>query len=175
MNFNYCKVKGCRFSSFHVTSRHECGTCKNLGHGKVECNNKNLQNILNQYNKDTININDRCKYINCIDPETHKTDGHTCIYCHSANKHLKKCPIINNYIIEDDNKFYDIKFDKLQNGEYTNVYSGMGCTIFIRKNKDKLEYYFMHSDSWGQYGDDSSDVPILNSFIYKYTYVIFEE
>jgi len=44
----------------------------------------------------------------------------------------------------------------------------MGSTWYIRNNNRNIEYLFMHSDSWGQYGDDTSDVPILNAFIDGY-------
>ena len=45
------------------------------------------------------------------------------------------------------------------------MYVGMGCEVFfINKNEQKLSI-FMHSDSWGQYGPNTDDTPLLNSYI----------
>ena len=35
----FCFVEGCRYNHTHTTSGHLCGTCKNYGHGKIECKN----------------------------------------------------------------------------------------------------------------------------------------
>jgi hypothetical protein len=47
-------------------------------------------------------------------------------------------------------------------------YAGMGCHLFVKRNdiNSDIEIFFMHSDSWGQYGQ--SDVPELNAFINGY-------
>ena len=44
-------------------------------------------------------------------------------------------------------------------------YAGMGCYLFIKRDDidTEIELFFMHSDSWGQYGP--SDVGELNNFI----------
>jgi len=47
----YYKVKNCRYNYSHITSRHRCGNCKQLGHGQIECNNIDLINSLLQYNQ----------------------------------------------------------------------------------------------------------------------------
>ena len=41
-----------------------------------------------------------------------------------------------------------------------------------RNNNGTLEYFFMHSDSWGQYGEETSDVPRLRAFKENYEYQI---
>ena len=98
---------------------------------------------------------------------------------------MKYCPVINNDnicdLIENINDINDIDDNIIEQsnkynfkaGEYISLYGGMGSTYFIRKNKHtaKLEYFFMHSDSWGQYGEDSSDIPKLNAFLYKYNFI----
>jgi hypothetical protein len=55
-------------------------------------------------------------------------------------------------------------------GHYITFYGGMGCAWYARNNKitEKLEYFFLHSDSRGQYGDDSSDIPRLRAFTNAY-------
>ena len=101
-----------------------------------------------------------------------------CSFCCATNKHLKNCPIITgNYDIESDISVYfsenEIVDIGLSVGKYAKKYGGMGSCIFIRCNKKtlKLECFFMHSDSWGQYGEDTSDIPKLNAFIYEYDLV----
>ena len=47
-------------------------------------------------------------------------------------------------------------------------YAGMGCHLFIRRNdiNAEIEVFFMHSDSWGQYG--FTEVGDLNNFVDGY-------
>ena len=40
---SFCKVKGCKFKSSHVTLEHTCETCGKYGHGKGDC--KKYHNI----------------------------------------------------------------------------------------------------------------------------------
>jgi hypothetical protein len=55
---------------------------------------------------------------------------------------------------------------------FTILYSGMGCYFFCRKLADNnVELFFMHSDNWGQYGLETSDVPKLKEFIRGYELV----
>ena len=56
--------------------------------------------------------------------------------------------------------------------EYKKSDGGMGCMWLIRNNiNNGNEYLFMHSDNWGQYGEDSSHLPRYKAFIYGYTLV----
>ena len=100
----------------------------------------------------------------------------TCIYCKELN-HLAKCPLRDGdygiftdpslaiYCQDDFNKL------NLQMGEYGILYAGMGCSTYIRRNLDaKLEYFFLHSDSYGQYGLETSDMPKVNAFLYGYKF-----
>ena len=47
--------------------------------------------------------------------------------------------------------------------------AGMGCMFIARHNgtiqNQSVHRFFMHSDSWGQYGEQSSDVPRLVQFV----------
>jgi len=49
------------------------------------------------------------------------------------------------------------------------IYAGMGCQLFIkyvRENNDSIIYtFFMHSDAWGQYGEETNELPKLAAFI----------
>jgi hypothetical protein len=41
-----CKVNNCRHKYMHVTSMHQCGSCKLFGHGQMECGKHELMNNL---------------------------------------------------------------------------------------------------------------------------------
>jgi hypothetical protein len=164
-----CKVKGCRFNSYHITRFHQCGKCKETGHGMIECGDNELcKNLVKYYND---NIAKPCKSIFCDDRHTHTTEGHICLFCNkNTSNHLRYCPKDNSVGKElEDNSLIE-KYNYLKNGEYSVDYAGMGCSNYIRRNifSNKLELIFMHSDMWGQYGDDTSELPIFKAFIYKY-------
>ena len=45
------------------------------------------------------------------------------------------------------------KKQDLSKNTFTYFSGDMGCIWYVRNNNGKLEYFFMHSDDWGQYGD----------------------
>jgi hypothetical protein len=167
-----CQVKGCNYADYHVTSFHKCGKCNNYGHGQLECDNVIALRNLGFYYLDKVPKDKKCKIGGCKHKDKHTTEGHTCHYCGSfgIKNHIKNCPKNGANIIDDPNNFgslmqedvgkYDIKLN-----HYIEIYAGMGCLWYVRNNKNVLEYLFMHSDSWGQYGDDSSDLPRYKAFI----------
>jgi hypothetical protein len=182
----YCKVQGCRFSNTHVTSFHQCGRCKMFGHGIMECNDYTKIEALDKYINDKIADTHKCTKLICTKNDTHTTTGHCCRYCGSRNEnvyHMKQCPNNpknNRTIITDP---LSIAYDPRPAGEKINLCSGtysyfnagMGCVWYVRNNNNVLEYFFLHSDSYGQYGDDSSDIPLLNGFVDGYKNVFIEE
>ena len=176
-----CKVAGCRFSQFHVTSYHMCGTCREQGHGQMECGDKIKKEQLKQYFGDNIHYHMKCTIIGCPNPLTHTSCGHVCNYCYKMHNqpHLKNCPHnpkfngelltpIGSIGMPDQNPVTEF-VGKLMPGYYSYTYGGMGCTWFVRNNHGVFETLFMHSDAWGQYGDDASDIPIFNAFKDGYT------
>ena len=171
-----CKVQGCRYSTFHVTSAHQCGKCKFFGHGQVECENQNKKKNLENFHNDTFHVNDYCTMKGCTFPETHKTDGHCCLYCGKREGHMKQCPSIDSTTIFTNPlqipvESFIIETARKKNipiGYYSSEFGGMGSTWFIRNHNGKLEYFFMYGDSWGQYGEDTSEMPRLNCFLRGY-------
>jgi len=176
-----CKVQGCRFAQFHTTSFHLCGTCQTFGHGQMECKKQSRIDALKSYYQETLPQHLRCQVANCVDRSSHTSCGHICRYCHkfSNQLHLKHCPsnphFTGQLINDPESAGLDPRQDKfiftIQPGQYTNTYGGMGCTWFVRNNHGVIQYLFMHSDCWGQYGEDSSEVPIYNAFIDGYVEV----
>ena len=59
----------------------------------------------------------------------------------------------------------------LHNGEkrWASFPAGMGCMFIARHNgtipNQPIRRFFMHTDSWGQYGEQSSDIPRLVQFV----------
>jgi len=143
----------------------------------MECGNDELVNELKIYKGNL--IRNPCKINNCLDPHTHTTRGHSCLYCDKREDiHLKNCP--NYEVSTSENSVCDslTNYDKdfteqvrsiiINNNEYTSCHGGMGCTWFIRNNNGYYEYLFMHSDCWGQYGEEVSHLPRYKAFIYGY-------
>ena len=134
----YCFVKGCRFNNTHITSRHVCGNncIFPLGHGRIECKNKNLFKDLEGYKNQIINANEQCTIKDCLDKYTHTTIGHNCLYCYKFNNnHLKYCPIIYNQEIQNEID-YEIHNEQndLEPGYYKYIYGGQGSSIYMRRN-----------------------------------------
>jgi hypothetical protein len=166
-----CHVKGCKYADYHVTNFHKCGKCNNYGHGQQECNNLDALRQLGFHYLDKVPKDKKCKIGGCKYKDRHTTEGHVCSYCGSfgIKNHIKNCPKNGASIIDDPSYFgfhiqeevskYEIKLN-----HYIELYAGMGCMWYVRNNKNVLEYLFMHSDSWGQYGDESSDLPRYNAF-----------
>lgn len=159
----YCKVQGCTFSSSHTTAGHKCGYCGRYGHGVIECRNPELKERLVQYNEDVLPEESQCSYRGCTFSWSHTNHAHHCSKCGIRGRHsIYDCPI----------KLLDISvvlniedhFHNMDNIYFTKN-AGMGCSIFIRKKNGVFESLFMHSDSWGQYGEETDDTPIYQSFI----------
>jgi hypothetical protein len=183
-NATLCKVKNCRFNKFHLTKRHQCGMCLEYGHGQNECKDHQLKSDLNVYFNDIIGENLYCSISDCIDPNTHLTRGHTCRFCYNKHLHKKKCPLnlTENNSISDNKTDYNIDVNyiaskyNLQIGECIRLYGELGSSWYFRINKNTLqtEFIMIHSDSWGQYGDDFSDRYRLNAFIYDYKLIFID-
>ena len=169
-----CKVYGCRYANSHVTNGHKCGKCNGFGHGQVECNNENKMKQLQQYYSEVMPNSQFCQVKNCYHQHLHTTSGHCCRYCGKLNTHMKQCPVINSRYLFDDPKSVgtditeDVKKINIRIGYYIILYGGMGCTWYVRNNNRTIEYLFLHSDSQGQYGEDFSDIPRVNAFLYNY-------
>ena len=91
----YCKVKGCRFSNFHTTLAHRCGTCFQYGHGQIECNNIMAKNNLKQFIEDELPNSKWCAFENCIYPWSHSNESHHCYMCGKRGSHSAKQCYLN--------------------------------------------------------------------------------
>jgi hypothetical protein len=78
-----CKVYKCRYNSSHNTSMHLCGTCKEFGHGQLECGKQYYINKLKDDIDYTKQLNSIiwCTMNGCSNKETHTTESHHCRFC----------------------------------------------------------------------------------------------
>jgi len=53
-------------------------------------------------------------------------------------------------------------------GKFCIIPTGQGCCWYVKYSEEGHETFFMHGDSWGQYGEDTSDVPLMEAFIAGY-------
>ena len=188
---DYCKIENCKYKWTHKTESHECKYC-NKKHASINCklNTKNKKNLViecpicRKSNKINIEIDrvygleEKCKactmnYIEIILPGCKHA-----ILCKKCCIIIGKKNILANKITEQDSMsihtINEVRKVFISNisiiSPYTVLDAGMGCQLYIRKNSDthQLEQFFMHSDSWGQYGIESDDTPYLEEFIENY-------
>ena len=178
---SYCKVDGCRFPESHTTRGHKCGYCGSYGHGQIECGNSTKIEDLREYFEEILPIEKWCTYCpstSTFIKKTHTNEAHNCKNC--GKRHGEDQCIIQEFevyserfiSINEVNRFSKQKFQDAEDDNiYTSVYSGMGSTLYIRKKNGSILSLFMHGDSWGQYGSNLDDRPILNNFIEGLDYV----
>jgi len=166
----FCKVLHCRFPDSHVTKEHVCGICNVKGHGQVECNNYQLKDHLKKFYNDILPIVNQCTIPNCHSKTTHNNDSHHCINC--GRRHAESECIIQSIDTHcsrfglDKSNIIQFLTNVINNNCYIAIYAGMGCYVYIRSDMKAL---FMHQDSHGQYGPDTDDTPILNTFLENYS------
>lgn len=113
-----CAVKGCRFSSMHVTMGHECGSCKMLGHGIQECRSVHRKKLLREMHASDV-VGEPCTVLGCATPRLHVTQGHHCKHCGQRGscscKHVR-CPLCRQVTTVD-----------FQNP----IYTGTACCVCL--------------------------------------------
>lgn len=166
-----CRVRDCRHPTTHTTVAHRCGSCGEFGHGQIECRNVNLRDNLKKFYYERINFLRKCTVPNCPNPHTHSAVSHHCSKC--GNRHQEDNCIIQNLDVHrnrftDDyvQYFNEMNFLSVHGHENTVVpiQLGMGCQLFIRIKGTILTSLFMHSDSWGQYGE-SEDYNVYRKYV----------
>lgn len=184
-----CHVKECNYPYTHVTVGHACGHCHKQGHGQLECENNNLIMELAKFHTDTMPKQMYCSAEGCPSYNHHSVEAHICSHCNkrhieqickgkifgkSNGKNLFVEQQFSDKIFLKKTHFIDSAKSTFGNKEgkiFTNVYAGMGCVWYMKRNYENGEIYgyFMHSDSWGQYGPNCDDTPGLYRFLNGYT------
>uniref|UniRef100_A0A6C0IXM2 RING-type domain-containing protein n=1 Tax=viral metagenome TaxID=1070528 RepID=A0A6C0IXM2_9ZZZZ len=188
---DYCKIKDCEHKKTHKTKSHECSICFSKNHSKLNCDKNPENNIklecplcLTSNNVSLIDnliygLEEKCKACMMNPVEILLPQCKHAVLCKDCCKEINSEKL--NYEIIDElnliNNFSFIKnigdlFKKKTNipNPYCKIVAGMGCILFVRKNinTNKFEGFFMHNDSWGQYGPKTDERPFLNDFIKNY-------
>jgi hypothetical protein len=166
-----CKVNSCRFKNTHTTSGHMCGSCYKFGHGQLECRNIKLKEILKKDSAgDILPEANQCQLHFCNNKHNHITEAHMCFKCKEREAHQSSGCIIQDYDVLETTYSDDLvhRFDKdsfaQESNSYVIIQIGLGCSVYVKKYKDKLVGLFMHQDSWGQY-PVTDKRPVMYRFI----------
>ena len=168
---NYCKVDYCRFPKTHTTQYHKCGTCNQTGHGQVECGKPNKISALRLFDNDSIDVCHQCTVPQCPNKTTHTNSSHICLKC--GRRHPEQECIIQSLDVSanryhlDKSQIEDYFSNANNSNKFIKIYAGMGCQLFICLKNQDIITIFMHHDSYGQYGSEADDTPILDNFIYN--------
>jgi len=180
-----CTVPNCPTFWNHTIDAHHCVKCDKMS--KVECCPNEIkldcpicrqENIINANHIGITGLEQNC--VVCLENKANvffKNCKHinTCINCCEVlnkNKTYKK-NLFQDKITSEDECNFDIDFDKIReelkdnnNKIFINIYVGMGCSMYIRRNNvnEPFELFFMHSDNWGQYGIQTDDRSYLELF-----------
>ena len=172
-----CKVANCRYPHTHTTVSHQCGICGKFGHGQMECGNKTKISQLRNFYYEILPENKWCTL--CSDHNRHRkshtSQAHICSKC--GKRHSERDCIIQDFDhynsqfgdMPDLAHFSTQKMLEAEDNIYTILYSGMGSHLYVRKRSNEIQCLFMHQDSWGQYGIDTDNRPILTKFILNLT------
>jgi hypothetical protein len=85
--------------------------------------------------------------------------------CETCFKRIEQKEVQTNDYIEDAALEEAREVLGNRNRVYTKVYAGQGCIWYVKRVNDQLRVFFMHGDSWGQYGENTSDVPRMEAFL----------
>ena len=170
-----CKVSGCRYTTSHTTRGHQCGTCKEFGHGQLECGCFEKIDALNEYRDEELPQDKWCEFDYCETRKYHTTQSHFCAFCNRSHRTINDClygdlektkrnvelilgPEIRNNL--------ETLFRNRDNF-YVGLSAGLGNKYYIRKKSGIIQSLFMGDDTWGMY----SNLPRYNHLplYYKFT------
>jgi len=162
-----CSAPHCRFSDNHVVASHRCGICGIIGHSQPQCGKKLHGNMAIIYERVPEHL--QCTMYGCPTPTFHTTAGHCCTFCGRRDgTHLRKCPITVR-TFDTDMWIKPEPHSMPIDGHYVRYYGGQGSDMYCRNNHGIYEYFFLHGDSKGQYGEDTNEWPLVNAFILGYS------
>ena len=178
----YCRARACRFKTFHTTLGHTCGFegCAHpTGHGQMEhlsqkvddmgCHGEDWKKILFRHRDDKMPDHLKCTLSGCKYNWSHNKTSHQCKKCLQNGEHTtSKCPI-NDYYDSVSNwnlpQNEIVEFFQRHGEGFIEYYVGMGCILYIKKMNNEITTMFLHSDSHGQYGPHTNDLPTRDFFI----------
>jgi hypothetical protein len=99
--------------------------------------------------------------------DKHITQNSYCSDCNAPIAHGNMC----FHCVSPELSEFGEYLESIKVGKYSKVHDKWGSIIFLRRSKagNPLEIFFMHHDSWGQYGKELDDRPQLCAFLDGYT------
>jgi hypothetical protein len=174
----YCFCSGCRFSETHLSKAHLCGKCKKFGHGQRECGSPyKIAQIAQQSRGIRFPDHLRCQAPGCRQAYSHTSGTHICSKCKGRHFETECITQPSHDLSPTSEKFAQTEGLKLLRNTpgqiFSEVYAGMGCQWFVRRSNQfsPISVFFMHTDSWGQYGPQCDDRQKLVKFLTGYTHV----
>ena len=189
-----CKASNCKRYKFHTTKAHVCKICNEF-HSEYRCQYltiesfNNYKSFLDQtiydsqtiykyklINKnqwiipnDCINLIEKILskyYLSQIKIKNRNIIEH--IYCNLNPNSFDQSYDYISMIIRKKDFLIENNINKNDQNYYLCFLLGMGCSIYARINKltDPIEYFFLHSDCMGQYGNNH--LPFLDNFCKDY-------
>ena len=167
----YCKIKHCRYADTHTTAGHKCGIDGCLypyGHGHVEHYNEEFKCKLDPYLNECMPNEKQCSLYGCKYPWSHSDAAHYCYRCKQRGDHCVSNCIIQPLSSARVASLYKEKIEEfviVKNNVMFEIHVGMGCSVFVSHKNNVTNTIFMNGDSWGQYGGETDDTPLLDNFI----------
>ena len=142
-NVSSCKVKGCRYSNYHTTIGHRCGTCNSYGHGQLECNNATLKQQLSAFLEEQMPEDQFCTFSNCTYPWSHSSSSHHCFRCGGRGSHpAQECRLstINQRSREPLERFNE----QMEGGASSSGGASSGGGSSLDESATKVEDHIIH-------------------------------
>ena len=194
-----CTIVSCTKPWSHANIAHHCSYCNHREHDRLNCPQLEIEwkvkcpvcreeNIVNS--KTQVIYGGTVSCCVCLENEANiffSNCGHLCV-CKDCCRRLDDSDYdnnVNNIETLEDRIKQEIEinpevimiakdiFRDLTNKIYTVVDGGMGCSWYLRRDNlnHSISGFFMHSDSWGQYGPESDDRHLMNQFIAGYEFI----
>jgi hypothetical protein len=115
-----------------------------------------------------------CKIYGCRHANSHETKDHKCGNCNRLGHGRVECKSSHKKYPDtfgcgDHSIVKQVKNTRIRNNHYITLFGAQGSTWYIRNTNGHIEYFFLHTDSHGQYGEHTSHIARLNGFIRNYT------
>ena len=140
----------------------------------MECRDDAQKDRLRSFFGETLAPEMFCRF-GCSNRHTHTREAHHCGACGERGHTSSMCGRIvfpregySGMLSATRNKQ---AFELLKNkplGSVVHLPAGMGCSLFYKKVANAgapMDTFFLHSDSHGQYGRETSDLPHLERFL----------
>jgi hypothetical protein len=192
-----CTVPNCPTFWNHTTDAHHCKTCSSrttdpecceIGF-RIDCPVCKTNNFVHKKYAGIKGIDIECCVCYSIKADVffesckHINTCFECCKLLDPKKTYKKFyfDTLNDRIYDEIDCEFSINFNRIKNKTiqyndkiYLKIPVGMGCCIYAKRDSknENFKLFFMHTDSWGQYGIKSDERPYLKLFLENYNEIV---